>query len=85
MTTNKILVKLYVPALDEQYDIWIPVNKRIHTIIKLFVEALKDLTKGYYIPKELPCLYDKTTAKVFDMNLRVVDTDIRNGSELILI
>lgn len=82
---NKILVKLYVPVLDEQYDIWIPANKRIHTIIKLFVEAVNDLTKGYYVPNKLPHLYDRTTAKAFDMNLRVIETDIRNGSELVLI
>lgn len=82
--TNEILVRLYVPMLDEQYDIWIPVNKRVHTIIKLFVEAIKDLTKGYYVPNKLPKLYDKTTAKAFDMNLKIIDTDIRNGSELIL-
>lgn len=82
---NKILVKLYVPALDEQYDVWIPVNKRIHTIVKLFAEAVNELTKGYYVPNKLPHLYDKTTAKPFDMNLRVIETDIRNGSELVLI
>lgn len=82
---NKILVKLYVPALDEQYDIWIPANKRIHTIIKLFTEAINDLTKGYYVPDKLPQLYDKTTAKAYDLNLLVVNSDIRNGSELILI
>lgn len=25
---NEVLVKLYVPTIGEQYDIWLPVNKK---------------------------------------------------------
>lgn len=82
---NKVLVKLYVPMIDEQYDIWIPVNKKIHTIITLLVKAVNEFTKGYYLPKQMPYLYDKTTAKAFDINLRVIESEIRNGTELIMI
>lgn len=82
---NKILVKLYVPMVGEQYDIWIPVNKKINTIITLLVKSVNELTKGYYLPKEMPYLYDKTTAKVFDINKRVIESEIRNGTELIMI
>lgn len=82
---NEVLVKLYVPMIDEQYDIWIPVNKKIHTIIRLLVKSVNELTKGYYLPKKMPYLYDKINARVFDINLRVIDTEIRNGTELIMI
>lgn len=82
---NKVLIKLCVPMIDEQYDIWIPVNKRIHKIIMLLVKAVNELTKGYYSPKEMPYLYDKITAEVLDINLKVIDTHIRNGTELIMI
>ena len=82
---NEILVKLYVPKLDEQYDIWIPVNKKVYTIIELLIKAINELTKGYYLPDKMPYLYNKETAKVYDINLRVIETDIRNGSELIMI
>ena len=82
---NEILVKLYVPKLDEQYDIWMPLNKKIHTVIALLVQAVNEFTKGYYKPSKMPYLYDRTTAKPFDINLKVIETDIRNGTELILI
>lgn len=82
---NEILVKLYVPTIDEQYDIWIPTNKRIHTIITLLVKALTELSKGYYTPEKMPYLFDKMTAKPYDVNLKVIESDIKNGSELILI
>ena len=51
---NEVLVKLYVPTIDEQYDIWIPVNKKIHTIISLLVKSVNELTKGYYLPDKKP-------------------------------
>ena len=44
---NKVLVRLCVPMIDEEYDIWIPVNKKIDTIITLLVKAVKEFTKGY--------------------------------------
>ena len=37
---NKILVKLYVPMIEEQYDVWIPLNKRIYNVINLLIKAV---------------------------------------------
>lgn len=82
---NEILVKLYVPMIDEQYDIWIPLDKKISTIINLLVKSVNELTKGYYTPSKTPCLYDRITAKPISVNLKVIETDIRNGAELIMI
>ena len=82
---NELLVKLYVPTIDQQYDIWLPINKKIDTIITLLVKAVNEFTKGYYTPSKMPYLYDKVTTNAFDINLRVIDTEIRNGTELIMI
>ncbi len=82
---NEILVKLYVPIIDGSYDILIPANKRIYTIIGMLVKSIRELTKGYYNPKKNPQLYDKISAKAYDINLLVAESDIRNGTELILI
>lgn len=82
---NKVLVRLYVPTIDKKYDIWLPVNKKIYKIINLLVKAIKENTIGYYTPKTLPMLYDKVTGKVYNINLKIIETNIRNGTELILI
>lgn len=82
---NKVLVKLYVPTIGEEYDIWIPINRRIYTVIKLIVRGINELTNGEYNPTKLPVLYDKKTAKQYDINLIVGETNIRNGTEIILI
>ena len=82
---NKVLVKLYVPTIGKEYDIWIPLNRRVYSVIKLIVKAINELTSGEYVPSRLPVLYDKKNAKPYDINLTIWESNIRNGSEIILI
>lgn len=85
MTMNKVLIKLYVPAIEEQYDIWLPINKKIYKVIELLIKAIYEFSGGYYVPKSVPMLYDKVTAKVYDINITVKENDIKNGAEIVLI
>ena len=82
---NKILVRLYVPTIEQQYDIWIPLNRRIYNVIYLISKAVFELSDEYYNPKEMPRLYDRFTARQYDVNLTVKDANIMNGSELVLL
>lgn len=82
---NKVLVKLYVPLLEEQYDIWLPLNKKISNIILLLAKAVNEFSGGYYRPTKMPVLYDRLTAVPYDMNLNVKDANIKNGTEIVLI
>lgn len=82
---NKVLVKLYVPQIGAEYDIWIPLNRRIYNVIKLLVKAIKEFTNGEFDPIKLPELYDRKTAVPYDINLTVGESSIVNGTEMILI
>ena len=85
MTMNKVLVKLYVPVLEMQYDIWLPISRKISKVIVLLVKAINEFSDGYYTPKKMPMLYDKNTAKPYNINESVKDNNITNGTEIILI
>ena len=85
MMNNKVLVKVYVPTIEEQYDILIPLNRRIYNVVKLLVKAINELSNGYYEPKNKPILYNKITAIPYDENLSIRESNIRNGTELVLI
>ncbi len=82
---NKVLVKLYVPMLEKQYDVWIPLNRKIYNVINLLMKALYEFSGGYYKTNKMPILYDKLTARAYDINLSVREANIRNGTEVILI
>ena len=85
MMTNKIIVKLYVPILEKKYDVFLPINKKIYNIVKLLVKALNEFSGESFNPELLPVLYDKITAEPYDYNLTVKESNIKNGTEIILI
>ncbi len=82
---NKVLVSVYVPALEENYDFWIPINKKVYRIILLLIKIINESSGDYYRPTTMPLLYDKITSNPYDINLTVKDNAIQNGTEMILI
>ena len=82
---NKILVRLFVPTIEKQYDIWLPQNKQIYYVIKLLTKAVYEYTGGFYKPSKTPRLYDKITGKIYNINDTVREAGIINSTELILL
>lgn len=82
---NKVLVKVFFPQIDKDYDIWIPLNRRIYDIISLLSKGVNELNDGIFQPKEIPTLYNRLTGEYYDLNIIVKNTNIRNGTELIMI
>lgn len=76
---NKILVTVFIPLLDESYDIFIPVNKKVGTIKNTIIESIKNLQSKSYL------LMNKNDCKVIDENVYVKNSGIQNGSKLILL
>ena len=85
MNKNKILICLYIPLIERSYDLFIPINKKIGTVKRLIEEGLVELTDNSYIIKENTNFYSKDTGDIYDVNLTVRDTDLKNGSKVILI
>ena len=46
---------------------------------------VNELSMGYYTPIKSPMLYNKLSSTPYDVNITVKESDIRNGTELILI
>ena len=82
---NKILIELEIPLIEKKYDLFIPINKKIGTIKRLIENALDDLTDNAYVPRDDSNFYSKETGQIFDVNKTVRDTELRNGSRIILL
>ncbi|MBQ2640051.1 MAG: hypothetical protein IJF92_04780 [Bacilli bacterium] len=82
---NKILIELYIPLIERNYDLYIPINKKVGTIKKLIERGLVELTDKAYVVKEDANFYSKETGKIYDVNETVRDTDLKNGSKIVLI
>ena len=83
--TNKILVKIIVPEIDETYDLYIPINRRIGNIVSLLSKAIVDLSNDAYVVKTNSCLYNKITGERYESNDLVRNTNIKNGAILVLL
>ena len=82
---NKVLIKLIVPELDVTYDIYIPVNEVIWKIKKMLVKAISEMSGGLLDTNREYALINKVTSVPYNNNKPVINTDIRNASELLLI
>ena len=82
---NKILVELEIPLIETKYDMFIPINKKIGTIKSLVENSLMELTDNAYSPRQDTNLYSKETGDIYDVNRTVRETDLKNGSRIILL
>ena len=82
---NKILIELEIPLIEKKYDLFIPINKKVGTIKRLIEQALIELTEGAYYMAEDTNLYNKDSGIIYDINKTVRDTDLKNGSGVILL
>lgn len=82
---NKLLVIIYVPLLNESYDVFIPVNRKIGTIRNLIIDRINELNNNSIENVKNLRLYNKDNCKIYDNNIYVKNSDIKNGSILMLI
>ena len=82
---NKVLVILYVPIIEKEYNCFIPVNKKVQNVINLLAKSLYEMNNNNFDINHNHMLYLKDTGKEINRNLRVKDTNIRNATELVLI
>lgn len=81
---NKVYIILYVPQIGEKYEIFLPISKKIGTISRLLTKSVHELSDGTF-PIKQSALYDKETGNMYDLNVTIKESNIRNGSEIILI
>lgn len=82
---NKVLVELVVPKIEKSYNVYLPVSKTIGNIIVLLNQALMDLNDGALVIDDYAVLYNKATGQKYIPSQMLVETDIRNGSVIILV
>ena len=83
MKMNKYNVQLAVPSIYKTFDIMIPINKTIGETIFILIKALNELTNNSFNANNL-YLYNQFDGKKYDLSSFIYETDIKNGTFLIL-
>ncbi|MCL1853219.1 MAG: hypothetical protein FWF88_09355 [Peptococcaceae bacterium] len=81
---NKILVELTLPAAEQTYDVYLPLESEIGEIVNLLCALFSDLARGKYMPTANTLLCDTETGDPFDKNKTAANYDLKNGSRILL-
>ncbi len=82
---NKILIVLEVPSIEKNFNVFLPINKKISSLIVLLTKAISELTAGGYKIRGNERLYNKINGLKYEGDIYLKDSDLSNGSIVILI
>lgn len=81
---NKVLTEIYIPSIDEKYNIYLPLNKNIAEIITLIGKSVGELKRIDNINYNNFSLYNKDNGILYSPEKLIRETNIRNGTRLIM-
>lgn len=82
---NKILVSVYVIAIDKKYDLFIPINLKTDVAIDFIQKSIFELSKENYMIHNEAKLYEVETGCIINKDNIVKFSGMKNGSNLLLI
>ena len=76
----RVYIILEVPTFDKEYELLVPIDRRIHDLVKLLKDNIPELAQDNEM-----CIFNKLTGNMYDMNQIIKNSDIKTGTRLILI
>lgn len=80
----KVLIKLFVPQIEQCYEMYIPVNRTVGQVIELMNKVVNDISSGIFPIKDGLNLMNRRDNVIYDYGQLIRETNIRNGSELVM-
>ena len=82
---DKVMVKVIVPEINKTYDMFLPINKKIGTIVQLLNKGINELSMGDFPVSNTNKLYNAETLQMYEPNTLLFNTDIRNSTKLVVL
>ena len=82
---NKILLLVDVPEIEKRYEVFVPINKRIGSVILLLTKAVNELSDGAFPLKNNAVFYHGSNGSLYEIDALVKDTNLENGTVVILL
>lgn len=81
---NKLLISVEVPSIEQNFDLFIPINKKMGTIKKYIIKSIQELCGEILIDKQY-LFFDIDTGVKYGNNMYVKDSGIKNGARIIIV
>lgn len=80
---DKVLVNLFIPAINEHFDVFIPRFLLVKEVCLLLGDAIQELSNGSYVSsgQELLCSIEKLQILRYERSL--LEYGIQNGEHLL--
>ena len=82
---DKVLIKIIVPEIDETFDLFVPVNELVWKVKTMIIQCINSLSSGALDVNKTTVMINKNTGYVYPNNTTILQTDIRNGTEILLV
>ena len=84
MYSDKLLISVEVPSIEQNFNLFIPINKKIGTIKEYITESIFELS-GNILEQKKYSFFDIDTGIKYENNVYVKDSGIKNGARIIMI
>ena len=74
----RVYITLDVPILDTKFELLVPADRRIHDLVDVLRDNIKELRENYYKDK-IPNIFNKSSGELYDMNDIIKDSNIKTG------
>lgn len=81
---NKLLISVEIPSIEKNYDLFIPINKKMGTIKSIIVSSIIDLSNGIFKERKYSFI-DIDTGVNYKNDVYVRDSGIKNGARIMLV
>ena len=82
---NKVLVELFIPAIADHVDVFVPVDIPIQDLTKVIIDGIVELTNGMYVPSHGEHLCMKEPTGILNPMLSLFDYGVIDGAQLYLV
>lgn len=82
---DKVIVEVIVPAAEKKFDVIIPPGSRLSEVKKLMSTIISELTTGKLKTEKTSVLCDAESGSIYDINKKVAELGIKNGTKIMFI
>lgn len=82
---SKVLVEIYLPAARSSFDVYLPLEEKLATVLPVISNLLEDLSQGNFKATTQTLLCNRESGIIYNINLSIYELQLINGSKLMLI
>lgn len=80
----KVLIKVYFPCLETSFDVYIPTTRTVQYVSLLLQKHIQENYFNNYQINTNAVILNKATGIVYEHTKLISNTDIRNGSKIVI-